>query len=74
MKINSFNSLHTNTSTIFNGNNQYHNDPNHQQYLVSLLKTFEPTMRTIIETRHMNIENRAKQIFAFQNTASSTQS
>ncbi len=71
MKTNSFIDVQADTSTIFNGYNQYHDDPNHPEYLVLLLKSFEPTMHTIIEIRHVNIENRTKQIIiGFQNSSS----
>jgi hypothetical protein len=38
---------------------------------MSFLESLSPVMRTIIETRQANIEQRAKQIIAFNNTSSS---
>jgi len=58
------------TSTILSGNNQDDVDHNHQQYQTSLLKSFDLAMRTIIESRQANIENRTQKMISFQNTSS----
>ena len=55
---------------IFSGNNQRHIDHDHQQYQTSLLKSFDLAMRTIIESRQANIENRTQKMISFQNTSS----
>jgi len=69
MKTNLLKKQQADTSTIYNGNNQFDIDPYHQQYLASLLKTFNPTMHHIIETRQANIEKRTQQAIAFQNAS-----
>jgi hypothetical protein len=63
IKTNSLTNEQADTSVIFNENNQ--------QSQKSFLKSLNPAMRTIIEQRQANIENRTQQIIAFQNTSSS---
>ena len=46
-------------------------DQDHQQYQIPFLESFDLTMRTIIETRRANIENRTQQIISFQKSSSS---
>jgi tyrosine-protein phosphatase YwqE len=69
MKTNLLKKQQTDTSIIYNGNNQFDSNPIHRQYRTSLLNTFNPTMYNIIETPHANIEKRTQQIIAFQNTS-----
>jgi len=65
VKTNLLKQQQADTSILFNGENQLNIDPIHQQYLTSLLNTFNPTMRNIIETRQVNIEKRTQQITDF---------
>jgi hypothetical protein len=56
---------------IFKGNNRLYIDYDYQQDQVSFLESLSLVMRTIIETRQANIEQRTQQVIAFHNTSSS---
>ena len=53
------------TSMIFHGNNQHNMDHDNQQYQISFFESFDLAMRTIIENRRANMENRTQKLISF---------
>ncbi len=59
-----------NTSSMFKENNRLYINNGYQQDQVYFLESLSTAMRTIIETRQINIEQRTQQIRAFKNSSS----